>query len=102
MFIAEQGDLLKINGVADPAIVVSNSPFNRLGKVMACPIQKNVQENPLHIEINAGQVEGYVLCEQVKYIDLSSRGVIKISSAEFFDILNISDAVMGIFDYQDL
>ena len=102
MIIAEQGDLLKINGVADPVIVVSNNPFNRLGKVMVCPIRNDVQENPLHIEINAGQVEGFALCEQVKYIDLSSRSAIKISSADFFDILNISDAVMGIFDYQDI
>ena len=102
MYVAEQGDLLKINGVADPAIVVSNNPFNRLGKVMVCPIRKDVQENPLHIEINAGQVEGYVLCEQVKYIDLSSRSATKISSANYFDILNISDAVMGIFDFQDM
>lgn len=102
MFKAEQGDLLKITGIADPVIVVSNDPFNRLGKAMVCPIRNNVQENPLHIAINAGQVEGYVLCEQVKYIDLSSRGVTKLSSADYFDILNISDTVMGIFDYQDI
>ena len=68
MYVAEQGDLLKLNGVADPAIVVSNNPFNRLGKVMVCPIRKDMQENPLHIEINAGQVEGYVLFRYIEYI----------------------------------
>lgn len=99
---AEQGDLLRISGISDPVIVVSNNTFNRLGKAMVCPVQKNASPNPLHIGINAGLVSGCVLCEHVKYIDLSSRSASRLSTANYFDILNISDAVMGIFDYQDM
>ena len=35
MAIAEQGDLLKVDGVAHPVIVVSNNFFNKSGRVIA-------------------------------------------------------------------
>ena len=45
---------------------------------------------------------GYVLCEQVKYLDLKARNYSKLTSTHYFDIIDISDAVMVIFDYQQL
>ena len=97
-----QGDLLKVNGLPHPVMVVSNNFFNESGKAIVCPILKNAVEGPLHIALKDCPIEGYVLCEQMKYLDLSSRRFSKLSDAHYFDILNISDAVMGIFDYQML
>ena len=37
---AEQGDLLRVDGIKWPVIVVSNNFFNTSGKVVACPILK--------------------------------------------------------------
>ena len=34
----EQGDLLKIDGIQQPVIVVSNDVFNQSGKAIVCPI----------------------------------------------------------------
>ena len=96
----EQGDLLKVSGISFPVIVVSNDLFNSTGKAVVCPIVNNVAAGPLHIELTDAPVEGYVLCEQVRYLDLSSRRFSKLSNTRYFDIMNISDAVMGIFDYQ--
>ena len=61
---------------------------------------KTAIPGPLHIELQDCPVEGYVLCEQVKYVDLTARGFSKVCTMHFFDVINISDAVMGIFDYQ--
>ena len=47
-------------------------------------------------------VEGYVLCEQVRYVDLAERQFSRLQATHYFDIMDISDAVMGIFDYQAL
>ena len=69
---------------------------------IACPILKNAVEGPLHIKLRDSSVEGYVLCEQVKYLDLKARNFSKLTSTHYFDIMDISDAVMGIFDYQQL
>lgn len=102
MTAIEQGDMLKVGGVAYPVIVVSNNFFNQSGKVIVCPIVKNAVEGPLHIPLRDSGVEGYVLCEQVKYLDLKARRYSKPTSTHYFDIMDISDAVMGIFDHQQL
>ena len=95
-----QGDLLRINGLSYPVIVVSNNFFNGSGKAIVCPILKNVIPGPLHIELTDSPIEGYVVCEQVKYVDLTVKRFAKLTDSYYYDIMNISDAVMGIFDYQ--
>ena len=39
---------------------------------------------------------------EVRYIDLTARHFSKITASRYFDIMDISDAVMGIFDWQQL
>ena len=96
----QQGDLLKVDGVAHPVFVVSNDFFNRSGKVIACPILKKASPGPLHIRIDNDIAGGTVLCEQVRYLDLSARRFSKLAQAHYFETMDISDAVMGIFEYQ--
>ena len=100
MIKAEQGDLLKLSGVSLPVMVVSNNYFNESGTAIVCPVQKQAVPGPLHIELNDGPVEGYVMCEYVKHVDLNTRRFTKLSGTHYYDVMNISDAVMGIFDYQ--
>ncbi len=98
----EQGDLLKVGGLAYPVIVVSNNFFNESGKAIVCPIVERAAEGPLHIRLKDGPVEGYVLCEQVRFVDLAVRRFSKLTASHYFDIMDISDAVMSMFDYQAL
>lgn len=100
MTIVEQGDLLKVDGVTHSVIVVSNNFFNKSGRVIACPILKKAVPGPLHIALSDSVVEGFVLCEQVRYLDLTARHYAKLSQAHYFEIMDISDAVMGMFEYQ--
>ena len=102
MNTVEQGDLLKISGLNYPVIVVSNNFFNQSGKAIVCPILKNAIEGPLHIPLKDSSIEGYVLCEQIRYVDLSARRYSRLTSSHYFDVMDISDAVMGIFDYQQI
>ena len=96
----EQGDLLRIEKIPQPVIVVSNNFFNQSGMAIVCPIMKNAMPGPLHIQLKDSPVEGYVLCEQVRYIDLTARRYSKLTATHYFDIMDISDAVMGMFEYQ--
>ncbi len=98
----EQGDLLRVGGLAHPVMVVSNAFFNASGKAVVCPVLKHAAEGPLHIRLKGGPVEGVVLCEQVRYVDLSARGYTRLAATRHFDAMDISDAVMGIFDYQQV
>lgn len=96
----EQGDLLKIEGIQHAVIVVSNNFFNQSGKAIVCPIVKTAVPGPLHIELRDSTVQGYVLCEQVRYLDLSARRYSRLTQTQYFDIMDISDAVAGMFEYQ--
>ena len=95
-----QGDILNVEGIAHPVIVVSNDFFNRSGKVIACPIVKKAAEGPLHIPARDLPVGGLVLCEQVRYLDLEVRRFSKIATAHPLDIMDISDAIASIFEHQ--
>ena len=95
----EQGDLLKVEGIQHPVIVVSNDYFNESGRAIVCPILKKAAPGPLHIRLRETEVDGYVLCEQVRYLDLTTRRFSKLSASHCFDIMDISDAVVGMFEY---
>ena len=96
----EQGDLLKIEGIAHPVIVVSSNFFNQSGKAIVCPVVKTAVPGPLHIALRDSAVEGVVLCEQVRYMDLPARRFHKLTETHYFDIMDIADAVAGMFEYQ--
>lgn len=96
----EQGDLLKIDGIQQPVIVASNDVFNQSGKAIVCPIVQSAQEGPLHIKLKDSSVQGVVLCEQVRYLDLAARRFHKLTATHYFDIMDISDAVVSMIEYQ--
>ena len=96
----EQGDILKVEGIAYPVIVVSNNFFNQSGRAIVCPIVKKAAPGPLHIEIKEEKAAGIALCEQVRYLDLAARRFSKVAAMHYFEIMDISDAVMGMFEYQ--
>lgn len=95
----EQGDILSIEKIKGPILVVSKDFFNRSEQAIVCPIVKNAIPDPLHIEIETEEVQGSVLCEQMKLLDLRYRGYKKISRIKYPDIINITDAIQAIFDY---
>ena len=96
----EQGDILKVQRQPYPVIVASNNYFNETGKAVVCPIWKDVRPGPLHLPVKYEKIDGYILCEQVHYLDLVQRTFTKIGSIPYFNVMDLSDAVMGIFDYQ--
>lgn len=102
MLKPEQGTLLKVSGITWPVLVVSNTFFNQSGKVVICPVLQKAEPGPLHIPLQDCPVEGIVLCEQVRYLDLSVRRVSVLTQISYYNLMDISDALMGIFDYQAL
>lgn len=95
----EQGDILSVEKIKGPILVVSKNFFNRSEQAIVCPVVKNAVPDPLHIEIATEEVQGSVLCEQMKLLDLRYRGYKKIARIKYPDIINITDAIQAIFDY---
>ncbi len=94
-----QGDILKIEKIKNPVLVVSKDYFNQTSEMIGCPIYEKGEAGPLHIHIKTEDVEGYVQCEKMALLDLNIRGYSKIGSINYLDIINITDAIQAIFDY---
>lgn len=97
--MVSQGDILKIEGIRHPVLVVSKDFFNTSGEIIGCPIYANAIESPLHIRVSAAEIKGYVQCEKLTLLDLSVRGYKKTDALALEERMNIVDAVQGIFDY---
>lgn len=59
-----------------PALVLSPAPFNKkVMLAMVAPITSRVKGHGFEVPINGKKVVGAVLCQQVKMIDCTQRGV---------------------------
>lgn len=94
-----QGDILKIERIKSPVLITSKDFFNQTGEIVGCPIFQDNIPSPLHIKIRTDNTEGYVQCEKLALLDLNARGFFKSDSIPIADIINITDAIQGIFDY---
>lgn len=94
-----QGDILKIERIKHPVLVASKDFFNTSGEIIGCPIIYDSHPGPLHIWVSTENVEGYVQCEKLTLLDLSIRGYKKTYRLPISDMINISDAIQGIFEY---
>lgn len=82
-----------------PALVVSNTLFNqRTGLAMVCPITNTDRNFPLHLAVPAEcSLTGFVMVEQIKSIDYSSRKAKRIEAAPRMfvdDVLAMLDACL--------
>lgn len=94
-----QGDILKIEKIKHPVLVASKDFFNTSGAIIGCPIINNSKPGPLHIWMSAESTEGYIQCEKLSLLDLSIRGYKKIDRLPTSEMVNVSDAIQGIFEY---
>lgn len=94
-----QGDILKIEGIKHPVLVASKDFFNTSGEIIGCPIIHNSGPGPLHIWMSAENTEGYIHCEKLALLDLSVRGYRKMGRLPLPEMMNVSDAIQGIFEY---
>lgn len=94
-----QGDILKIEKIKHPVLVASKDFFNTSGEIIGCPIIKDSIPGPLHIWMSTEENEGYVQCEKLALLDLSVRGYKKTGRLPISEMMNVSDAIQGIFEY---
>lgn len=95
----KQGMVLNVEKIKKPVLIVSKDFFNQTGEIIACPIFGESAKSPLHIEISTDNISGYVQCEKLALLDLNIRGYSVVDRIPVADIMNITDAVQGIFDY---
>ena len=89
----EQGDLVAISFDPQagheqkgrrPALVVSNSKFNkRTGLMMCCPLTNKDRNIPFHVPVPAAsRLTGFIMVEQVKSLDYHARRATRIGKVD--------------------
>ena len=96
-----QGDLIKVSGFKNLFVAVSSNEFIKATKMAhLCPTIEGIPAGPLHIPFIAAKgTIGTVICEQIKLIDISERAFTKRDRMHYPDIMNVADAVQGMFEY---
>lgn len=95
----EQGDIITVERMKGYYLVVSKNFFNATQQAILCPIVRNTFIDPLHVKIQVNDVQGIVMCEQVRLVDLQYRGYTKVDRISYANIIDITDTIQGIFDY---
>lgn len=97
--VVHQGDILNIEKIKHPVLVVSKDFFNTSDEIIGCPIIQNSMPGPLHIWMSTEENEGYIQCEKLALLDLSVGGYKKIDRLPISEMMNVSDAIQSIFEY---
>ena len=59
-----------------PALIISNEIFNKaLGLAIASPITNTNRNFPFHVKLEAENLKGFIMTEQIKSIDFNARKV---------------------------
>lgn len=76
-----------------PALIISNEIFNKaLGLAIACPITNTDRNFPFHVKLEAKNLKGFIMTEQIKSIDFNAREVKFVETVDE----NILNQVLGI------
>jgi mRNA interferase MazF len=94
-----QGDIVWVNFTPQkgkeiqkvrPAIVLSPSKYNKkTGLALFAPITSQEKGYPFEVQINTQEIQGVVLCDQIRSMDWNARKVCKIIRVEEKILLQI-------------
>ena len=100
--MVKQGDVLRISFNPQkgheqagfrPAVVVSNRLLNKKSIIaFLCPVTHTKRNNPFHYQLTEYDfVDGYVMCDQIKAMDLETRDysiIGKLSNEDITEVIN--------------
>jgi mRNA interferase MazF len=81
-----------------PALIISNEVFNKaLGLAIACPVMNTDRNFPFHVKLEAKNLKGFIMTEQIKSIDFNARKVKfveKVDEETLNQVLGITKSII--------
>jgi mRNA interferase MazF len=106
--MVKQGDIIKINlsptkgreqSGYRPVIVVNNAAHSSASNTtIVCPITNTDRNNPLHVELKELQTTGFVMCDQIRAVDIRARSYKIIETVDEDTLWEICDIAQGSLD----
>lgn len=82
-----------------PALVINNSAHSKNSSMtLICPITNTNRQNIMHVRLTKTTTTGFVLCDQVRAVDLTSRKYKVLETLDFDTLWNVCDIVKGAVD----
>jgi len=97
--MVEQGDIISVNGIAFPLLVVSKNIYNTSGHAIVCPILREKCESTLSLKIETNSVKGTVCCDNPRQIDYIERGFRLKGRVSMRELISAVDMIQALFDY---
>jgi len=108
----KQGDIIKLNldptkgheqAGYRPVLVVNNASFSRASNmIVICPITSTDRNNPLHIQLDGLATTGFVMCDQIKAIDINARSCKIVESVTDDIFWEVADIICGFVELEYL
>ena len=97
--MVEQGDVIKIDGVRNLALVISKNYYNESGKAILCPVCEKDLGTTFSMEIELNDTKFYVCCDAVKQMDVDTRGYTKKGHLQLGKLIQVINLAKSIIDY---
>ena len=79
-----------------PVVVVSNAEQAQDSNLMlVCPITNTDRKSPLHVAVKAGAATGFVMCDNIRAVDLSNRKYKMVDTLEHSALWDVCDIIKG-------
>ena len=103
--MVKQGDIIKLNlsptkwheqAGYRPVLVVNNGSFSKASNMtVICPITNTDRNNPLHVALEGLTTTGFVMCDQIKAIDIKARDYKVVETVDDDTLWEVIDIVCG-------
>jgi len=107
----KQGDIIKLNlnptkgheqAGYRPVLVVNNASFSQTSNmIVVCPITNTNRNNPLHIQLVGFTTTGFVMCDQIKAIDIVARNYTIVETIDDDTLWEVADIICGFVEIED-
>lgn len=82
-----------------PALVINNAVHSKnSGLTLICPITGTDRKNIMHVGLTKTATKGFVLCDQIRAVDLSSRKYKILETLDYDTLWDVCDIVKGAVD----
>jgi len=107
----KQGDIIKLNldptkgheqAGYRPVLVINNASFSKASSmIVICPITNTDRDSLLHIPLEGLITTGFVMCDQIKAVDLKARDYKIIEAIDDDTLWEVIDIVCGLVEIED-
>jgi len=84
-----------------PVVVINNASHSRASSMtLVCPITNTDRQNPLHVRLYGLSTTGFVMCDQVRAIDIRARTFRVVETVGYDTLWEVCDIVQGSVDVE--